>query len=84
MLQLTLSFSREHYQWNMDVWGVSGLEAEAELISAAVSCFRDLGLSSGDVGIKVAEAPHKLYLQHGAFGSSVHFALNRRSTAALC
>jgi hypothetical protein len=37
----------------MDVWGVPGLEAEAELISSVVSCFRDLGLTSSDVGIKV-------------------------------
>jgi histidyl-tRNA synthetase len=78
------SLSREHYQWNMDVWGVPGLEAEAELISSAVSCFRDLGLSSSDVGIKVAEVLHQWFLQRGAYGASFLFKLSRRSTAALC
>jgi len=32
--------SREHYQWNMDVWGVGGVEAEAELLSAIVASWR--------------------------------------------
>ena len=44
---------REHYQWNMDIWGVEGVEAEAELLSAAVAAMRDMGLRSCDVGIKV-------------------------------
>ena len=43
----------EHYQWNMDIWGVPGVEAEAELLSAVVTCFTDLGLTAADVGIKV-------------------------------
>lgn len=36
-----------------DVWGVSGIEAEAELLSAMVTFFENVGLNSGDVGIKV-------------------------------
>lgn len=44
---------REHYQWNMDIWGVPGVGAEAELLAAVVSCFQSLGLSDTDVGIKV-------------------------------
>jgi len=45
---------REHYQWNMDVWGVSGTRAEAELLGAAVGFMKRVGLTAGDVGIKVS------------------------------
>mmetsp|Transcript_55238 Transcript_55238/g.117428 ORF Transcript_55238/g.117428 Transcript_55238/m.117428 type:complete len:514 (+) Transcript_55238:180-1721(+) len=51
--RMTRGRRREHYQWNMDVWGVEGIEAEAELLSAMVTFFRDVGLTSEDVGIKV-------------------------------
>lgn len=44
---------REHYQWNMDIWGVEGVEAEAEVLAAVVDFFRSVGLSSEDVGIKI-------------------------------
>jgi histidyl-tRNA synthetase len=50
---MTRGRRREHYQWNMDVWGVNGVEVEAELISAMVTFFKRVGLSSEDVGIKV-------------------------------
>lgn len=45
---------REHYQWNMDIIGVPGVSAEAELLSAIATLFERLGLSSADVGIKVS------------------------------
>mmetsp|Transcript_39667 Transcript_39667/g.69705 ORF Transcript_39667/g.69705 Transcript_39667/m.69705 type:complete len:442 (+) Transcript_39667:277-1602(+) len=51
--RMTRGRRREHYQWNMDVWGVSGIEAEAELLSAMVTFFKKVGLTSEDVGIKV-------------------------------
>lgn len=44
---------REHYQWNMDIWGISGPEAEAELLGAIVHFFRSVGLTEKDVRIKV-------------------------------
>ncbi|KAJ8603062.1 hypothetical protein CTAYLR_006656 [Chrysophaeum taylorii] len=44
---------REHYQWNMDIWGVEGVTAEAELLAAVVGFFEAVGLTSEDVGIKV-------------------------------
>ena len=44
---------REHYQWNMDIWGVEGIEAEAELLSATVASMKEMGITSSDVGIKV-------------------------------
>mmetsp|Transcript_16244 Transcript_16244/g.40964 ORF Transcript_16244/g.40964 Transcript_16244/m.40964 type:complete len:493 (-) Transcript_16244:133-1611(-) len=45
---------REHFQWNLDIWGVEELTAEAELLHAAVSFMRRVGLTSADVGIKVS------------------------------
>ena len=51
--RMTRGRRREHFQWNMDIWGVSGEEAEAELLSAMVTFFRNVGLTSDDVGIKV-------------------------------
>ena len=51
--RMTRGRRREHYQWNMDIWGVAGEEAEAELLSAMVTFFKNVGLSSDDVGIKV-------------------------------
>ena len=51
--RMTRGRRREHFQWNMDVWGVSGVEAEAELLSAMVDFFQRVGLSAADVGIKV-------------------------------
>ncbi|KAL3760543.1 hypothetical protein ACHAWU_009504 [Discostella pseudostelligera] len=51
--RMTRGRRREHYQWNMDIWGVDGIQAEAELLSAMVSFFKNVGLSSEDVGIKV-------------------------------
>ena len=51
--RMTRGRRREHYQWNMDVWGVGGIEAEAELLSAMVSFFGNVGLTSEDVGIRV-------------------------------
>lgn len=51
--RMTRGRRREHYQWNMDIWGVDGIEAEAELLSAMVTFFKNVGLTSDDVGIKV-------------------------------
>ena len=51
--RMTRGRRREHYQWNMDVWGVPGVEAEAELLSAITTFFDRVGLTAKDVGIKV-------------------------------
>jgi len=45
---------REHYQWNVDIWGAEGVEADAELISVLVHFFRSVGLSSDDLVIRVS------------------------------
>ena len=44
---------REHYQWNMDIVGVSEVTAEAELLSAVVTFFESVGITSKDVGLKI-------------------------------
>jgi histidyl-tRNA synthetase len=51
--RMTRGRRREHYQWNMDIWGVGGVQTEAELLSAMVNFFEKVGLTSEDVGIKV-------------------------------
>lgn len=45
---------REHYQWNMDIVGSSSVMVEAELMSSIVEFFREVGLSSVDVGLRVS------------------------------
>ncbi|XP_020079869.1 histidine--tRNA ligase, chloroplastic/mitochondrial [Ananas comosus] len=52
--RMTRGRRREHYQWNMDIIGVSRVRAEAELIQAIVMLFERLGISSLDVGIRVS------------------------------
>jgi histidyl-tRNA synthetase len=44
---------REHFQWNMDIIGISASTAEIELICAIVDFFKEIGLTSKDVGIKI-------------------------------
>jgi len=51
---MTRGRRREHYQWNLDVWGVSTIQAEVELLSAAVTFMKSVGLSAADVGIKLS------------------------------
>jgi histidyl-tRNA synthetase len=50
---MTRGRRREHYQWNMDIWGVNDITAEAELLSAIVHSMKAMGLTSADVGIKI-------------------------------
>ncbi|KAK9804465.1 hypothetical protein WJX73_004804 [Symbiochloris irregularis] len=45
---------REHFQWNMDVVGVPGVEAEVELLTAIAMLLQRLGLGPADVAIKVS------------------------------
>lgn len=44
---------REHYQWNMDIVGVSHVSAEAELLAAITTFFQEVGLTSKDVVVRV-------------------------------
>jgi histidyl-tRNA synthetase len=44
---------REHYQWNMDIWGEPGVAAEAELIASIFHLLDRLGLEREDVTIRI-------------------------------
>ena len=52
--RMTRGRRREHYQWNLDVFGVADVSAEAELLAAVVTLFSRLGLSSSDVQIRLS------------------------------
>ena len=45
---------REHYQWNMDVWGEPRVTAEAELIAAVFQALDALGVPAGEVRVRVS------------------------------
>jgi histidyl-tRNA synthetase len=51
--RMTRGRRREHYQWNMDVWGEPDVTAEAELIAALFAAVDALGLAAGDVKLLV-------------------------------
>jgi histidyl-tRNA synthetase len=51
--RMTRGRRREHYQWNMDIWGEPGVEAEAELLSAMIAAMDALGLARGTVKIRL-------------------------------
>jgi len=44
---------REHFQWNMDVWGEPGVGAEAELLAAIFALLTRVGLGAGQVRVHV-------------------------------
>jgi histidyl-tRNA synthetase len=52
--RMTRGRKREHYQWNMDLFGVADVTAEAELLAAIATLFERLGLTPEDVGIRVS------------------------------
>jgi histidyl-tRNA synthetase len=51
--RMTRGRKREHYQWNMDVWGEPEVTAEAELIAAIFELLDRLGLARDDVKVRV-------------------------------
>ncbi len=51
--RMTRGRKREHYQWNMDIYGEPGVSAEAELIAAVLELVDALGLERGDVKIRL-------------------------------
>jgi histidyl-tRNA synthetase len=51
--RMTRGRRREHYQWNMDIWGEPGVGAEAELLAAIFTLLDRLGLAREDVRIGV-------------------------------
>jgi histidyl-tRNA synthetase len=51
--RMTRGRRREHYQWNMDVWGEADVTAEAELIAAVFTLTDRLGLTPGVVRVGI-------------------------------
>ena len=45
---------REHYQWNVDIWGSDAVQADAELLSVLVSFFQRVGLNADDLAISIS------------------------------
>ena len=45
---------REHFQWNVDIFGVSDVAAEAELLCLVTTLLSSLGLSAEDVEIRLS------------------------------
>ncbi len=52
--RMTRGRRREHYQWNMDIWGEPGVAAEAELIASVFALIDRLGLARGAVRIGIS------------------------------
>jgi len=51
--RMTRGRRREHFQWNMDIWGEPGVGAEAELLGAMFSALDALGLRRGQVKVRL-------------------------------
>ncbi len=45
---------REHYQWNVDIWGSESIASDAELVSIMVHFFKSVGLGSKDLVIRIS------------------------------
>lgn len=45
---------REFFQLNMDILGVAGVSADAELIAAVIDMMRDLGLTADDFKVRIS------------------------------
>jgi histidyl-tRNA synthetase len=51
--RMTRGRKREHYQWNLDIVGVHGVLAEAELLATALDALGRLGLTAEEVVVRV-------------------------------
>ena len=51
--RMTRGRLREHYQWNMDIWGEADVTAEAELIAAIFTLLGSVGLPMDAVHVRV-------------------------------
>jgi histidyl-tRNA synthetase len=57
---------REHYQWNMDIWGEASVAAEAELIAAVCALLERVGLGPDAAQVRISSrALLEETLQHG-------------------
>jgi histidyl-tRNA synthetase len=51
---------REFYQWNVDILGVDGMDADAEIVAVTVDVMKALGLSNGDFVVRIS---NRYYLE---------------------
>ena len=51
--RMTRGRKREHFQWNMDVWGEPGVAAEAEVLAAIFALLARVGLGAGQVRVQL-------------------------------
>jgi len=51
--RMTRGRKREHFQWNMDIWGEPEVTAEAELVGSIFALLDAIGLARGDVKVRV-------------------------------
>jgi len=45
---------REHFQWNVDIWGTTEISADAELFSVITTFLEGVGLTEEDIVIRVS------------------------------
>ncbi|MBW2274844.1 MAG: histidine--tRNA ligase [Deltaproteobacteria bacterium] len=64
--RMTRGRKREHYQWNLDIYGEPGVSAEAELIAALLQLLDAVGLAPDDVKVRInSRALLEEALRHG-------------------
>ena len=51
--RMTRGRRREHYQWNMDVWGEASVAAEAELVAALFAALDAFGVPAAAVTLRI-------------------------------
>jgi len=66
---------REHFQWNVDLVGEEGVEADAEVLAVALAGLRELGLGATEVWARVSDRVLLAALLEGA--GVPHDALGR-------
>eukprot|EP00922_Rhytidocystis_sp_ex-Travisia-forbesii_P050012 GHVS01074421.1.p1 GENE.GHVS01074421.1~~GHVS01074421.1.p1 ORF type:complete len:276 (-),score=27.52 GHVS01074421.1:143-922(-) len=83
-----LGRKREHRQWNVDIWGVEGVEAEAELLALAVDLLSQVGLGPADVVIRVNHREITAALLEGfkidSRRTNILFLLDKMDRTCLC
>jgi histidyl-tRNA synthetase len=45
---------REHYQWNVDIFGADKVKSEVEILTIIVAFFKKIGITPNDVTLKVS------------------------------
>lgn len=69
---------REHYQWNVDIFGAKKVKSEGELFAIIVYFLKSIGLTSDDISLKVSNRMilQKVLEKNGVKGDDVIVAFN--------